>query len=315
MERGGSGADGRLGGGGPAKGFCTSSELLVRRRLVVGAVPARCAFVGRRSRSCADAARGAADGHGDRGTADPWRAPGIRQTGGARGAGKGWPTGKAAARLPAWGFEDTVPLPGPRPGPGDVEVATGGKVPQALVLAEWVAEVADELGLAEAEARALETLAQDFPSPQARARMRRALECGYRVEEVACAARLRAYWAGSGAFDVGRDRRWAAQLDWDTALAAVTSFRGVPDLDEVVHFLDCAYAEWCAGVARGRYRCDFVDFFESVARSPVTACAAGPAVVAGAGCDLLECDEDVGWWPGYGSPVTRFLADYGLVVG
>ncbi|HHH29237.1 MAG TPA: hypothetical protein ENK57_12960 [Polyangiaceae bacterium] len=260
-------------------------------------------------------ARSAPERQGGQAPRGPWCAAGIRRTEGARGAGKGWPSEKTAAPLPSWGFEDTAPLPEPRLGPGDVEVATGGEVPQALVLAEWVADVADELGLTEAEARALEALAQDFPSPQARARMRRALECGYRVEEVACAARLRAYWAGSGAFGVGRNRRWAAQLDWDTALAAVTSFRGVPDLDEVVHFLDCAYAEWCAGVARGRYRCDFVDFFESVARSPVTACAAGPAVVAGAGCDLLECDEDVGWWPGYGSPVTRFLADYGLVVG
>jgi len=127
------------------------------------------------------------------------------------------------------------------------------------------------------------------------------------------AMHLRAYWAGAGRFGVLRNRRWRAQLDWDTALAAVASFRGLPDVEEVVEFLDSAYAEWCAGVERGWYRCDFVDFFESVACSPMTACAVEPAVIAGAGCDLLEQEEDAGWWPGYGSPATRLLADYGLI--
>lgn len=131
-------------------------------------------------------------------------------------------------------------------------VAVDGVIPRHRRARQAAVEVAAEHDLGP---DGLELLAEIFERhgwASSRRAVERELALGCTPEELRCAHDLRCTWEESAEYGIAAVGYNHPFLAWPLALQIVRAFRGYPDLDEMVEFLDEALTEWKSHHATGR---------------------------------------------------------------
>jgi hypothetical protein len=123
-------------------------------------------------------------------------------------------------------------------------VAVDGVVPRRRRALQAAVDLATDHDLGPDGLELLTEIFEQHGWASSRRAVDRELALGCTAEELRCAHDLREIWAESGEFGIAAVGYSHPFLAWPLALQIVRSFRGYPDLEEMVEFLDEALIEW-----------------------------------------------------------------------
>lgn len=194
-------------------------------------------------------------------------------------------------------------------------VAVDGVVPRHRRALQAAAELAADHDLGP---DGLELLAEIFEQhgwASSRRAVDRELALGCTAEELRRAHDLRGIWAESGEFGIAAVGHNYHFLTWPLALQIVRSFRGYPDLEEMVEFLDEALIEWKSHHASSPEQYQRLEYpaFRDFVRAKVDCSLSSDF------CNPIQAlgdafgDEDPNLPAGGISTLDRDLADLGVI--
>jgi len=213
-------------------------------------------------------------------------------------------------------FEDDLYELDEAPTRGELQLPVGveGVVPRHRRALQAAADLAADHDLGPDGLRTLTEIFERHGWASSRRAVDRELALGCTVEELRCAYDLRCAWAESDQFSIAAIGHNHHLLAWPLALQIVRSFRGYPDLDEMVEFLDEALIEWKSKHAASReqyQRLDYPAFRDFVSAKVSCSLVTGfcnPILALSS----LDPDEDPEVPAGGISARDRRLADLGV---